>query len=136
MAKNGHFALGRFLLQIALGVMLVVSGIMAFQGKGDAAASAIKSILNGDAATIAIYAVGAIELLAGIFLVIELFTGDRFGKLDNFLMIVVMIVWIVAIVLIDFLGKSGILNSKFSLTWLYNLASHVLVLGALIYLRD
>ena len=79
---------------------------------------------------------GVIELLAGVFLIIELFTGDIFGKLDNLLMIIIWIVWIVGIVLGDFLGGAGLFKSGFSWAWLYAFASHVIVLGAMLCIND
>ena len=51
----------------------------------------------------------------------------------------VMIVWIVAIVLMDFLAKGGLLNgfnAKNFLEWLYTFAAHLIILGAMITLND
>lgn len=138
MSKGSGMSLGRLLLQIAVGVMLAVAGIWALQGGGDAAVGAIKEIFSGDLSRILCIVFGIIELLAGVLLIIELFAGDRFGKFDNILMFIIMIVWIVAIVLVDFLGKGGILNggTRNFLEWLYNFASHLIVLGAMIYLNN
>ena len=133
MAKSkDRMVLGRFILQIALGVMLAVAGIWALQGGGDAAAAAITRVFNGSLGRTLKVVFGVIELLSGIFLILESFIGDRFGSLDDILQIIVMIVWIVAIVLMDFLGG----NFNLGLSWFYQFASHMLVLGALIYLRD
>ncbi|MDE5898422.1 MAG: hypothetical protein K2H09_04065, partial [Treponemataceae bacterium] len=81
---------------------------------------------------------GVIELLAGILLIVALFAGSSLGKFNSLLMIIVMIVWIVAIILIDFLGSGGILKNgaKDFLGWLYGFASHLIVLGAMIYLNN
>lgn len=139
MGKQTHLSVGRFILQIALGVMLAVAGIWALQGAGDAAANAFGAVFSGDIAKILKIVFGVVELLCGLFLVIELFAGDVFGKLDNVLMLIVIIVWIVAIVLMDFLAKGGLFNSfngKNFLAWIYTLASHLIVLGAMIYLKD
>ena len=133
MAKSkDRMVLGRFILQIALGVMLAVAGIWALQGGGDAAANAIARVINGSLGHTLKVVFGVIELLSGIFLILESFIGDRFGSLDDILQIIVMIVWIVAIILMDFLGG----NFNLGLSWFYQFASHMLVLGALIYLRD
>ena len=130
--KNGNLVLGRFILQLALGVMLAVAGIWALQGGGDAAAKSIAAVFNGSLGSTLKVVFGVVELLAGLFLVLELFIGDRFGALDNILQIIVLIVWIIAIVLMDFLGG----NFNLGLNWFYQFASHMLVLGALVYLRD
>lgn len=138
MSNKSTLSIGRMVLQIALGVMLAVAGIWALQGDGDDAAAAIRSIFDGNIENILVIVFGVIELLAGILLIVELFAGERFGKFDSLLMIIVMIVWIVAIVLIDFLGAGGILKggARHFLEWLYAFASHLIVLGAMLYLNN
>ena len=140
MAKKSALSLGRLILQLALGVMLAVAGIWAFQnGKGDDAVKALNNVFSGDAANIISKIFAVIEIVAGVLLVVELFAGDKFGKFDNILGIILIIVWIVAIVLIDFIGKgTGIFNGASSdvLAWLYRLANHLIILGALLYLND
>lgn len=138
MAKKSGASIGRLVLQLALGAMLAVAGIWAFQGGGDAASDAIKRIFGGDVGNILRIVFGVIELLAGVFLILELFMGDQFGKLDNILMLIVMIVWIVAIVLMDFVGNGGLFNGGIDnfLKWLYTFAGHLIVLGAMITLND
>lgn len=138
--KTTHYSFGRILLQIALGAMLAVSGIWALQGGGDAGAVALRNILeNSTIETIICISYGVIELLTGIFLILKLFIGDRFGVFGNVIMIITMIVWIIAIILIDFIGKNGILNHSGSfnfLRWIYDFSYHLIVLGAIIYLND
>ena len=127
MAKTQR-SFGRLILQIALGAMLVIGGIWALTGGGDFGCVAITKLLGG--AKLIRMAFGVVELLAGIFLLLELFLGDIFGKLDNILMIIVWIVWIVAIVVGDIIG------ANFGLEWLYTLATHLIVLGAMLSLND
>ena len=139
MAKKSGVTIGRLLLQLALGAMLAVAGIWSFQGHGDDAVGAIRAVFDGNVENVLVVVFGVIELLAGIFLILELFMGDQFGKLDNILMLIVMIVWIVAIVLMDFLAKGGLLNgfnAKNFLEWLYTFAAHLIILGAMITLKD
>ncbi|MGN0738849.1 MAG: hypothetical protein ACI4LX_01595 [Treponema sp.] len=136
MANNTQFSFGRFLLQIALGAMLVVGGIWALTGGGDFGCAALATVFNGSVLKTLKIVFGVIELLAGVFLIIELFTGDIFGKLDSLLMIIIWIVWIVGIVLGDFLGGAGLFKSGFSWGWLYSFASHLIVLGAMLCVKD
>lgn len=135
MAKT-QYSFGRLLLQIALGAMLLVGGIWALTGGGDFGCVALKAIFAGETLKILKIVFGVIELLAGVFLIIELFTGDIFGKIDNILMIIIWIVWIVAIVLGDFLAAGGLFKAGFSWAWLYGFASHLIVLGAMLNLND
>lgn len=140
MGKANNFSLGRLILQIALGAMLTVAGIWALQGGGDAGVKAIRSIIDaGNIESILCIVFGIIELVAGIFLILDLFLGNKIGALGNILMVIIMIVWIVAIVLIDFLGSGSLLNhgSHWNfLSWLYDFAYHLIVLGALIVLQN
>ena len=64
----------------------------------------------------------------------ELFTKDIFKKFDNLLMLIIIIAWIVAIVFGDFIN--GLFVSGFGWGWLYDFASHVIVLGVMLCLND
>jgi len=77
---------------------------------------------------------GVVELLSGIFIILQLFIGDRMGKLGSVLKLVIVVIWIVAIVLADFLN-GGFLSPNV-LAWIYNLAMHLIVLCALLVTRD
>ncbi|MCQ2590344.1 MAG: hypothetical protein MJ179_07965 [Treponema sp.] len=135
MSKSSGFSIGRVLLQIALGLLLTVAGIWTFMGGGDEGVSAIRNIIgNKTLETILIYAYGVIEIISGIFLILALFIGDRLGTFGNILMIIIMIVWIIAIVLMDFLGAGSFFKSAL-LPWLYRFAGHLMILGSIIYLR-
>lgn len=121
-------SIGRLVLQLALGCMLIVGGIWALQGAGDFGAAALKDLLGKPFGVI----FGVIELIAGVLLILECFTKDIFGKFDNILGLIIMIVWAIAIVLGD------IIHGDFSpfLPWLYNFAGHIIILGALWSLND
>ncbi|WP_407428819.1 hypothetical protein [Treponema sp.] len=138
MAKKSEVRLFWLVLNIAVGAMLAVGGIWALQGGGDFGCKAIKSIFNGDIAKILAIAFGVIELLSGIFIILQLFIGDRMGTFGSILKLIVVIVWAVAIVLADFLGRGGLLNGGINnfLNWLYDFALHMIVLCALLITRD
>ena len=138
MAKKSEVRLFWLVLNIAVGAMLAVGGIWALQGGGDFGCKAIKSIFNGDIAKILAIVFGVIELLSGIFIILQLFIGDRMGTFGSILKLIVVIVWAVAIVLADFLGNGGLLNGGMNhfLSWLYDFALHMIVLCALLVTRD
>ncbi len=138
MAKKSEVRLFWLVLNIAVGAMLAVGGIWALQGGGDFGCKAIKSIFNGDIAKILAIVFGVIELLSGIFIILQLFIGDRMGTFGSILKLIVIIVWAVAIVLADFLGNGGLLNGGMNhfLSWLYEFAMHMIVLCALLVTRD
>ena len=111
MGKASNFSLGRLLLQIAIGAMFTVAGIWALQGGGDAGVAAIRRLIDAkNVESILCIVFGVIELIAGVFLILSIFIGDKFGSFGKILMIIIMVVWIIAIVLIDFLGDGSLLN--------------------------
>lgn len=132
MAKKAGYSLTKWIIQIALGLLLAIGGIWGLQGGGDFGIAALRDIFDGNAEKIVVVVFSVIELLAGLYLILELFIGDL-GKFDNILMLVILIVWIVAIVLGDFIN--GFLKPNF-IEWLWTLAGHLVVLGAIFYCKD
>ncbi len=133
-----RLSIGRIILQLAVGIMLAVAGIWALQGGGDAASAAIKGIFAGNVKNILVIVFAVIEIISGILLIVGLFVPNSMASFNKILLLIIMIVWIVAIVLIDFLGSSGIFNggAKNFLSWLYQFANHLIVLGSLIVLQN
>ena len=134
--KSGWTA-ALLILQIAVGAMLAVGGIWALQGGGDFAARAIKGLVSGNAGNILVIVFGVIELLVGVFMILKIVIGDRFGSFGTVLALIAIIVWIIAIVLSDILGANAILNggAKNFLEWLYTFAQHLIILGAILAVR-
>lgn len=120
------------ILNLAVGAMLAVGGVWALQGGGDFACDALKGFASGDMKKILGIVFGVIELLSGIFIILQCFIADRFGSLGYILKVIICVIWAIAIVVAD------ILNGNFSnfLSWLYTFASHLIVLGALLITRS
>lgn len=133
MAKNSSFSVGRLLLQIAIGALLVIGGIMALTGSGDFGAKAIREVFNGTAEKICIVVFGILELIAGLFIILDIFLGNILGKYLGIIILIIAIVWIIAIIFADFLG--GHFLSGGFLPWLWDFASHLLVLGGLFCIK-
>ena len=129
---------GTVILQIALGLMFVVSGIWILMGYDNhEVINAINYIFSGDVEIVLKYVFAVIELIAGLFLILRIFINLN-TKLDSVLMVIIMICWIVAIIMIDFISRSGLFhsfNSSF-LSFLSRFANHLLVLGAIIKVKD
>ena len=99
---ENHRSLGRIFLQIALGLLFIVSGIWTVQGaNGDDVAYAIKSLFSSDISGILCIVFGIIEIVVGVFLILRLFSFIN-TNLDSILMIIIIIAWIAMIILIDF----------------------------------
>ena len=103
MAKKS-FSVEKLIIQLSLGLLLAVGGIWGLQGGGDFGINSLKSVFSGSAENIAVIVFSIIELLAGIYLVLELFIGSL-GKFKSILMLIIMIVWIVAFVLSVFMAS-------------------------------
>lgn len=138
MSKNSDLRILSIIANVSVSLMLAVGGIWALQGGGDFGCRAIKSIFSGDLAKILVLVFGGIELLSGIFILLQLFIGDRIGTFSKILKLIVVIVWIAAIVVSDFFGGKGLFNGGVSnfLSWLYTLATHLIILVALLITRS
>ena len=134
MARSSHVSLFWTVLNLAVGAMLAVGGIWALQGGGDFAAQALKGLLSGDASKLVVTIFGVIELLSGIFIILQLFIGDRTGSLGPVLKLIIVIVWAIAVIIADFLN--GHFLAPNFLSWVYTLAMHLIVLAALLVTRD
>ena len=130
MAKKS-FSVEKLIIQLSLGLLLAVGGIWGLQGGGDFGINSLKSVFSGSAENIAVIVFSIIELLAGIYLVLELFIGSL-GKFKSILMLIIMIVWIVAIVLSDFIDG----NFHNFMKWLCNFAGHLVVLGSILFCKN
>ena len=130
MAKKS-FSVEKLIIQLSLGLLLAVGGIWGLQGGGDFGINSLKSVFSGSAENIAVIVFSIIELLAGIYLVLELFIGSL-GQFKSILMLIIMIVWIVAIVLSDFIDG----NFHNFMKWLWNFAGHLVVLGSMLYCKN
>ncbi len=134
-------------LQLAVALFLLVSGILTVQldggfwGQlqagisGNEIATAVHSIFDGDAANILVVFLGICELIAGIFLLLNFFINT--GRITNLFIFIILIVWVVVIVLVDILGRGGLIDGAFNsmatfLSFLRSFSSHLLVLGALL----
>lgn len=131
MGKNDtKNAIASLILTLAVGCMLAVSGIYALQGKaaGDLAIKGLQSIFDGSAESIIITVFGVIELLAGIFIILKCFIGDRMGSFGNIISLIVVIVWVVVIVLADIVAGIGKPNF---LSWLLQFSKDLIIFGAI-----
>ncbi len=140
-------ALSSIVLQLAVALFLIASGILTLQldsgffGRiqaginGNEIASAVHSLFDGDFANFIIILLGICELIAGVFLFLNFFINT--GKISNLFVFIIVIVWIVVIVLVDILGAGGLLDGAFAslaafLAFLKSLSAHLLVMGALL----
>ena len=130
-------SMGITILQIALVFFLLVSGVTGLMQSSAGNLNPVVSFLtqlvkSSTISTIIIIAIAVCELIAGFFFLIGLFTFSP--RVLNVILIMFTILWIINIVLVDFIGtfNSGIHGVQGLLTYLQQLSAHLMVLGALI----
>lgn len=144
-------SLSALVLRIALAGFLIVAGILTLQleggllGKlqagfaGNEIASAIYSITKGDLANILIILMGILQLGAGVFLILGFFINV--ASINKIALFIILILWLVVIVLVDVIGKGGLLDGAFKnmntfLAFLKVFSAHMLVLGAILSVKE
>lgn len=133
MSKNNSASIFWMVLNLAVGAMLAIGGIFALTDSGaDSAAKAVAGVLHGG--NVALTAFAVVELLSGLFIIIETFVGDKFGKFGWILKIIVIVMWAIAIISKDIVGPG--LNGLVKLDNIYTLAQDLIVLCALLVTRS
>ncbi|MBP3450820.1 MAG: DoxX family membrane protein [Spirochaetaceae bacterium] len=144
MAK-GATSMWKTVLQIALAVMFIIGGLNVFMnaGKGfnqlvgatgDPLVTAVSNLFNrGTLRDIIVYVLAAVELIAGVLLILDFFNIKSLDKLDDIFLAIIMICWVVVfIVLGDIVGlfKNGIEGNKI-LPFLVSLAKNCIMVSAM-----
>jgi uncharacterized membrane protein YphA (DoxX/SURF4 family) len=148
---NGHTrSLSYGILQWALALFLIASGVWAVQSdsgffanitariNGNEPAEAVLSLsLDKGIQGFIILAFGIIEIVGGVFIIIDFFTASLKGT--RLILFIVVIAWIIITVLLDFVAK-GVLKSAFKnfgsfLRWIHDVGLHLLVIGGLLTLN-
>ena len=127
-------SMGITILQIALVIFLLVSGVTGLMQSTAGNLNPVVTFLtqlvkSSTISTIIIVAIAVCELIAGFFLLMGLFTFS-----PQILNVIFIVLWIINIVLVDFIGtfNSGIHGVNGLLTYLQQLSAHLMVLGALV----
>jgi len=132
--------IGSFVLNIAVALYLFANGILgithgdtkiSLADKGDFHRMA-NTIFDGDLVSVVTIILSVIALIAGVLLLLQLFR-IAIPRIE-ILMLVIIIVWLVFMVIVDIIAPLGEKNTKF-VPYLVQLASHLMVLGALITAR-
>ena len=133
---------GLIVLQIALAFFLIVAGILGLirsnAGELGQAVALLDAVFKSQIiTTIIVISLAVAELIAGVFLIVEFFSGEI--RLTNIILIIFMILWIINIVLIDIIGpiNGNVFGSTMSvLNYLSLFSRHLMILGAIIAVKD
>lgn len=132
-------SIGVVLLQISVALFLLVSGITGLLSSSAGDLAPVVEFFNSlfkssSVLTVMIIILSISQIIGGFFLITELFTTDL--RITDMILVILIILWIINIVLVDFVGPFGsgsILRSTGSLLrYLGTLSSHLMVLGALV----
>lgn len=130
------------ILQIALAFFLIVAGILGLIRSNAGELGQVVNFLDSffkssTITTVIIITLAVAELIAGVFLLVEFFSAEI--KLTNIILIVFMILWIFNIVLIDIVGAMNgayFKNITSVLNYLYQVSRHLMILGAIIVVKE
>jgi len=132
-------SIGVIILQVAVSLFLLVSGIYGIIGSTAGELAPVVAFVNQlfnsqSAATIMIVVLSVCELVAGLFLFMELFTTDL--RITDMILAIFIVLWIVNIVLVHFItrfgGGTAFHDVGDFLAYLRALSRDLMVLGALV----
>jgi len=121
--------IGNFLLYIAAAVYLFVNGVMGFDKAGDFNTMSSAIFGRSDIQPIVTVILAVIGVLAGALLILQLLR-IVIPRIELF-MLIIIIVYAIFIVIVDIIGLFN-QSVTFGLPYLATLATHLMVLGALI----
>jgi len=130
---------GLIIIQIAVALYLLVSGVTGLLASNAGDLQPVVQFLNGlienkTVVTIIVIVLSVCEIVAGFFLIMEIFTTDL--RVTDMILFVFIVLWIANIVLVDFVYPIGDGKSFRSLDailrYLSVLSSHLMVLGGLV----
>lgn len=129
---------GITLLQIGLAFFLIVAGVAGLAhstaGQLGAVVGMLKSLFSSQTiATIIVISIAVAEIIAGVFLIIELFSAAN--RITGVILAIFIVLWIINIILMDVIGaiNGNIFRSVSSvLAFLQQLSTHFMILGSLI----
>ena len=127
---------GIFIIQIALAIYLFITGLCLF-GVGSSISSeeikGVTSFFKGGASVLN-YVIAALLIVCAVMFFIKAL-GFDFGKVDDVVKIVTLIVWIVVTV-VTLLGLVKELSGITALHWLLVLAKNCLIIGGIMTIKN
>ena len=132
-------SIGLIILQIAVALYLLVSGVTGLLNSSAGDLAGVIGFLNDlfknpSMVTLLVIVLSISEIIAGFFLLVELFTTDL--RVTDMILFIFIILWIANIILVDFVapisGGTTFKSVDSVLRYVSVLSSHLMVLGALI----
>ena len=125
-------SIGLFLLNIAVAIYLLATGILGLTGRKyfpDAEIRrAVTSLFKGDFAEILVVILSVLAIAAGAFILLKFFGISI--PITELLLVILAIVWVVFIIMIDIVYPLNHKGSNF-VEWLRILGAHLMVLAGI-----
>ncbi|MBQ9238649.1 MAG: hypothetical protein IJ191_04955 [Treponema sp.] len=134
MAKQER-TVGVFIIQLALAIYMVVTGLCLLRFGRSISSSEITAVAKMFGSTNVIPTIiGILLIVCGVIFFVKAL-GMDLGKLDDLIKYVTLIVWIVVtvITLINYINE---LNSRLFLHWLLVLAKNALIIGGILTIKN
>ncbi len=129
-------SLGSVIVQLALAIYLVVTGVCLFGVGRSISSEEIKGVTSffKDISPAINIVIAILLIVCGVIFLLKVFSLDL-GKLDDLIKYVTLIVWIVVTVvtLITYMKE---LSSILALHWLLVLAKNGLIIGGILCIKD
>jgi len=126
-------SIGLVLLNFAVAIYLLATGILGLSGKKFFAEgeirTAVSAIFKGNIAEILIVILAILAIAAGVFILIKFFGIDI--PVTELLLVILAVVWVVFIILIDIVAPLSSKGTNF-VDWLRNFGAHLMALGGIL----
>lgn len=129
-------SLGSVIVQLALAIYLVVTGVCLFGVGRSISSEEIKGVTSffKDISPAINIVIAILLIVCGVIFLLKVFSLDL-GKLDDLIKYVTLIVWIVVTV-VTLLTYMKELSSILALHWLLVLAKNGLIIGGILCIKD
>ncbi len=136
MAKKQQRTIGVFIIQLALAIYLVITGLCLFGIGGSISSSEIQGVASffKVGANVVTYVIGVLLMACGAVFCLKAF-GLDLGKADDLIKYITLCVWIVVTV-VTLISLIGELSSIKALHWLLVLAKNALIIGGILTIKN
>ncbi len=129
-------SLGSVIVQLALAIYLVVTGVCLFGVGRSISSEEIKGVTSffKDISPAINIVIAILLIVCGVVFLLKVFSLDL-GKLDDLIKYITLIVWIVVTV-VTLIAYHKELSSIMALHWLLVLAKNGLIIGGILCIKD
>ena len=122
-------SIGILLINISVALYLAATGIMGFQGGGNIQVAVRAVFSRGDFSNILVIILSIVALAAGVLIIVRLFNANI--PIIDLLLLIVAAVWIVLIIMINFVEPINSRGNTNIVQWLVSFSSNLIVLGGI-----